>query len=392
MLDYFTQEIIVEIFQRLPLKSLVKCMCVCKPWKSLITDHTFISNHLTRNPNNTSFFLHLGHKSEIHHHHHHSLHHSNDLNNNVVPLKCPLLHTQLVGTCNGLVCQAHYTPLNLANILIWNPSIHKYKVLPKPTKIFTVEDTNYKRYVIFIGFGFDSINNDFKVVRLMTLDNKQQETTPKVEVYSLLSNSWRIITFKSPPPKILISLHVKYRSQMFVNGKIHWVVSKLSNDGEINNFVLSFDVSKEKFGELMLPQRLKINQPPSEVSILAGGDLLAVIHTSFSSLDCKSFSIWVMKEYGVVESWSEVFHFDSARYYIGGGIESVLALRSNGEMVLKLHSGGIVTVLQDPIMLSGLIVNDLGVRECFDNVFVGSYVQSLFLIDNGRNIFFQQCE
>ena len=48
MSDEFPPEILVEIFHRLPLKSLVKFTSVSKSWYSLITDNTFIFDHLNQ--------------------------------------------------------------------------------------------------------------------------------------------------------------------------------------------------------------------------------------------------------------------------------------------------------------------------------------------------------
>ncbi|KAK8638291.1 hypothetical protein V6N13_136725 [Hibiscus sabdariffa] len=43
--EYITEEILLEIFYRLPAKSLGKCMCVSKAWNFLIKDPFFVSSH-----------------------------------------------------------------------------------------------------------------------------------------------------------------------------------------------------------------------------------------------------------------------------------------------------------------------------------------------------------
>ncbi|KAI4346883.1 hypothetical protein L6164_007746 [Bauhinia variegata] len=46
MMDYLPQEILECILHKLSLKTLVLCSSVCKEWKSLITDPSFISDHI----------------------------------------------------------------------------------------------------------------------------------------------------------------------------------------------------------------------------------------------------------------------------------------------------------------------------------------------------------
>lgn len=226
------------------------------------------------------------------------------------------------------------------------------------------------KYRLLYAFGFDSKNKDYKVVRLVTLNNEQD--SPQVEVYSLASCSWRSITVRVP--LFFLPAHLqKIPHQMFVNGSVHWVVSRRYGS-EVQNFVLSFNVVEETFGELMLPRQL--NESASMLSILEGGHLLAVLHT-YSKKSIDFFSIWVMKEYGVVESWTEVLRCDLKRY---GGIMTVLALTSRGKVVLRLCSGAIV--LLDPMEDS---VKSLGDQEYF-HAFAGPYVESLFFINKKTDV------
>ncbi|KAI9081441.1 hypothetical protein K1719_036587 [Acacia pycnantha] len=53
------------------------------------------------------------------------------------------------------------------------------------------EHVQYQDRLLY-GFGFDSMKTDYKVVRLVVLNNEQD--SPLVEVYSLTSRSWRRIS------------------------------------------------------------------------------------------------------------------------------------------------------------------------------------------------------
>ncbi|XP_028769734.1 F-box protein CPR1-like [Neltuma alba] len=227
-------------------------------------------------------------------------------------------------------------------------------------------DPDHERNRVFFGFGFDSEAKDLKVVRLVARINNVEEA-PQVEVYSLATGSWRNITGKAPP--ILLCMQVLWKNQMFINGVIHWIVSQRRN-GRIHNFILTFDLVEEKFGELTLPQPLR--ESPFQLSILAAEDSLAVVHTYCSELDEEFISIWEMKEYGSADSWAEVFHSNSRRY---GGISNVLAIRNSGELVLRIYGG--MMILLDPAKASA---KDLGPRD-FVYAFAGHHVESLFLIN-----------
>lgn len=184
------------------------------------------------------------------------------------------------------------------------------------------------------GFGYDCRNKEFKVVRLQSLSD-EHDTLSQVEVYSLATHSWRRITSRVPPFEA--SRHVNCTPQMFVTGVLHWVVCLRIARHQYHNIILSFDVVEETFGEITLPERVKVS--PFEVFILASGELLAVAHTNYSESDKFFLRIWVMKEYGVAESWIEVFHSDSRRY---GGIAGLLAIKSSGEVVLSIYGGSTI--------------------------------------------------
>ncbi|KAI9077787.1 hypothetical protein K1719_040273 [Acacia pycnantha] len=124
------------------------------------------------------------------------------------------------------------------------------------------------------------------------------------------------------------------------------------------------------FGELMLPPHLR--ESISVLSVLEGGQYISVLHPH-SEANQGFLSIWIMREYGVVESWSELFCFDSDRYR--NNISDVLALGSNGKVVLSLRKGAIV--LLDP---TTELLNPLGDGKHF-RAFIGSYVQSMLLIN-----------
>ncbi|KAK4253325.1 hypothetical protein QN277_010648 [Acacia crassicarpa] len=372
-------EILGEILHRLPVKSLVKCTIVCKHLNSFITDQTFIFDHLNQtiqaSSGNGWLFLQLYLRTRhlvpyIHHEEFYSLYSHNQQIDQFSFKKFPLSgllrsynHSTVVGTCDGLVCITDSQIYHMATLLIWNPSIRKYMIIFEPILTSDTGNGQHKGYQPLYGFGFDSKNKDYKVIRLVALLDK--EIVPQVEVFSLASRSWRSIPFRASPfllPDLFWNI-----PQVFLNGVVHWVVSRRCDD-HILNFILTFDVVEETFGELTLPQLLR--ESTTELSILEGGDSLCVLHALYVEDDC-FFSIWVMKEYGVVGSWNEVYCWDSHLYK---GITTVLDLCADGKVVLLLYSGDVV--LLDPVTE---VVKSLTGQKWF-HAFAGSYVESLVFI------------
>lgn len=384
MSDHLPPDIWVRIFHKLPLKPLVKCTFVCKAWKSLILDHTFICDHLTNTTQasnqNSSLFLSFcdGRGEQFY-----SLCSENEEINPLTllgfSLPDPYQILSVFATCNGLVCFANYSIVDIDDHIIWNPSLRKYVVLPKPTKTCWIHPRmEGGRQGIMYGFGFDSKNKDFKLVRLAGYKGRDDITiTPTVaEVYSLATNSWRSITAKAPQfPFNMLVWELNYDPHMFIEGVIHWVV-KCSRKGQICYFILTFDVSTETFGVLKLPKCLR--KSPFSVSILAAGESLAVLHKDdHSNSEDKFFSIWVMNNYGDEESWTQVFHSDSTRY---GSVSRIWALNSNGEVLATSSTNDIV--LLDP--LTGLVKN-LGLGHIYLD-FVGYHFPSLFLLNKEHHV------
>ncbi|XP_047259586.1 uncharacterized protein LOC124892305 [Capsicum annuum] len=51
MSDYLPKELMIDIFTRLPIKSILQCRSVCRSWYSLINSPNFISAHLNQSTN-----------------------------------------------------------------------------------------------------------------------------------------------------------------------------------------------------------------------------------------------------------------------------------------------------------------------------------------------------
>ena len=164
--------------------------------------------------------------------------------------------------------------------------------------------------------------------------------------------------------------------QTFINGALHWVACFKVSDNNIHNFVLVFNLGEEVFHEILLPEF------PGHMGLMSGS--ISVYRNSIALFqkDNGFLHIWVMKEYGVVSSWTKVLSLPLFNLDFFGASDSIrraLGFRRNGEVILKLDGGRLISL-------------DLKTGEIKDLRIVGHkktivdyYVESLVLLDKSAN-------
>ncbi|GKU97502.1 hypothetical protein SLEP1_g10644 [Rubroshorea leprosula] len=173
----------------------------------------------------------------------------------------------LRGSSNGLVCLA-----DQGNVIICNLStrvFHNVKLLPEYT-------TDKFWFSYGYGFGYDSINDDYKVVRV---DRRRYEE----------------ISDQAYP------MQIRYSFLVLSTGRIGRTI-------KIKPFlVFAFDLATEEFGKIDLP--VKTDRPPA-MGVL-GGCLTLTCSCIDVEYDIES---WVMKDYMVQESWTKLFRTSAVGY------------------------------------------------------------------------------
>ncbi|XP_030964119.1 F-box/kelch-repeat protein At3g06240-like [Quercus lobata] len=284
------------------VKSVMRFRCVCKSWDSSITTPYFISTHLNNNNNNNSY--------NKNHDNGYVIHMSNHYNravctvalgrtfDRISEVQYPFDFTpgcaHVVGSCNGLLCLADFGEV----IYLWNPSIKKFKKLPGTClgKLDKFTD-------LTIGFAYHSENNDHKVVRISFSIFLPTE----VEVYTLSLDSWRRVRYN-------LTTNVKFINNCcflpipLVSGALHWMVRIIEGEEENRIIALAFDVNSEKFKRLALPHGF-IEADTLHRYLASFKEKLAFI--TCEPIEQPGFpcqcTIWVMKKYGIVESWNKLF-------------------------------------------------------------------------------------
>ncbi|XVF70358.1 hypothetical protein PTKIN_Ptkin11bG0155700 [Pterospermum kingtungense] len=360
MSDYLPTEVILEILRRLPVKSVVRCRSVCRAWNSLINNPSFISTHLQTSlskPNSPLLLLRLLKDNKENY----LLHFDNDDFDAFKQLHSPfedcLPRSIVVGSCIGLVCLCFFPQDNFLDLFLWNPSVHKYITLPKPSITCLGDNTN-----LVFGFGFDSRTNDYKLLIVAGT----VETLTDAYLFSLSGNCWK--RFSAMFTEYAIEGVI---SSTFVNGAVHWLGYQRGNDGGFRNTVLGFDISTEEYLVMGLPESL-IGLCPLDLSIMKYQEAsIAVLRRDWE--DSEQLDMWVMKEYGKVGSWTKVLHLTDQS---GGLPPRVLGFRKNGEVLLQVDGGEMASM-----DLNCQQIEHLGIEAKAS--FVDSYVESLVLLDKG---------
>ncbi|KAG5551855.1 hypothetical protein RHGRI_010079 [Rhododendron griersonianum] len=214
------------------------------------------------------------------------------------PFELQFGYSRVVGSCKGLLCLSDEYYSERPPIIIWNPSIRKSVTLP------TAPESECPNISVY-GFGAHPTTQKYKVIRLeydLTFGyGSLYEPPRKVEIYTQGTRSWRGISSALPPTHVFVN---SMWSQAFLNGVVHWVFESFF-EGSLSNWMMLFDMASESSSEFMLPTTLaKESLPPVLSSVMLFGESLALFCCGQRYNNC--CCIWVMKEYGVAESWTKL--------------------------------------------------------------------------------------
>ncbi|KAL5557240.1 hypothetical protein UlMin_039476 [Ulmus minor] len=241
-------DIVLIIMSKLPVKTLMRCRCVSKGWKLLINNAHLINTHLHHSnttklsiiegmtlPSRFPKLLLLRDESTV-----------EDLELPFTRDKVPTIHNWyiriVVGCCNGLVC--FNLSDNYTNILLWNPATRESRYLPEPVSIITKQ-----QFVYNLSFGFDHINNDYKLVRI----TENSSFKLQVQIFRQNTNCWREVNGISGYR--MTGYKISRSTSVIVNGVLY-LLAEHNTKNELNRCILQFNLCSEKFQEILdLPSK-----------------------------------------------------------------------------------------------------------------------------------------
>ncbi|XP_059650917.1 F-box protein CPR1-like isoform X2 [Cornus florida] len=279
-----------------------------------------------------------------------------------LPLKDPSdRFLRIIGSCNGLVCLVEDFHGYGRSFYLWNPSIRKTITLPP----LRVSFQSHSPFMHSVGFGFDARTDDYKVVRIVHLWPPDDfELPPEIDIFSLSTGTWRNISHLG-----LQYVIYERAPQAYLNGSAHWLAYNRRMEGFFS-LIVSFHMGDEIFGE---------NMVPAGCTFYSGSNArVAKFQESLSLIDGiwgKTCSIWVMKEYGIADSWTKQFNIDTSV-----GFESVVGFTRKGEVLLGLNSGYLVAYDPDTERVLHLNIRGTTDRWCMDSFYGDAYTKSLVLL------------
>lgn len=345
--DDFSEDLLIEILSRLPVKSLMRYKFVCRFLCALIKSPRFVSRHIINyNDDNTRLVVEkvpgydegppyvLFHDETL-----------VDLSNDE-RFEPPTRHDhELLGNCNGLFC---LHDKNSNRISIWNLATREFRALPK----WKGEIPRHKWvYQLNFGFELDSSSNDYKIIFILNVtdDNTRKDSvSTEVILHTLSTDSWRYL--KANELSDYSFLGGQQSENTFLDRICYWIAWRYNNCQEI----LSFHMRDEAFHVIKCPDNSYFPNP-----------ILGIYDNSLHFLDFdrseSCFEKWVMKE----GSWTKQLSVGPIL-----GVLRALEFWKNGSFFIESNTKQLL--LYDP---NTRALRDVGLGT--DGLFLHRYKESL---------------
>ncbi|MED6137332.1 hypothetical protein PIB30_064023 [Stylosanthes scabra] len=299
-LPVLPDELIAEILLRVPARNLLRLRSVCRSWKTLISSSQLSNKHVQRliavDPSLSDPRVAYNHPSWIYMNKKFGDFSVRSLVENptepteVLRFEGRLCH-HIIGSCNGLLCLLEGFFMN-SRAILWNPCTG---VASSPS--LEIPDSSS-----VCGFGYDHVNDKYKLCKIQY---RRQKMKPKpyrytIKIFTFCPNpSWRTIQVQDVEDISSNKSIVGYRRGVFVPGTatLNWI--RCWHDTTLDCFVHSLDLVKESFSEFSLPHK----DPDNETILQELCVLRNCLAVCFEHRET-GWSVWLMQEYGVTQSWT----------------------------------------------------------------------------------------
>ncbi|XP_025621477.1 F-box/kelch-repeat protein At3g23880-like [Arachis hypogaea] len=326
-------ELIEEILLRIPASSLVRLRnSVCGSWRTLISSSQFAQDHLRRSMAVDLALTHLRIAYYSYSNPIIGIFSARSVFENppreptkVVPYEGRRCRS-IIGSCNGLLCLLDDELEDRA--ILWNPCTG---LTSQPLKIGGIFH--------YCGFGYDHVNDKYKLLGIVI--KKSGESVTRIFTFGPKSN-WR--TIQDFPYRLLDrdnKASVVGRTGRFVSGTgtLNWLLR-----GRRSSFVavLSVDLVKETYSQFSAPSRDSDDDRSVFPRLDILGGCLAVCYETKKT----HWTLWLMKEYGVPQSWTKLAIIRHHPLLINSRLNYVLRpmyMLKNDVLLGKSPSGSIST-------------------------------------------------
>ncbi|KAL3626505.1 hypothetical protein CASFOL_030054 [Castilleja foliolosa] len=278
----FPDEILVEIFSRLPAKPIGKFRSLSKSWRKSLSSPHFIKSHLARQKSrrqqqaNLILITTMPRSFRC-------IETINDDDGTISrALNLPAgFRSNILVPCDGLILLI----IDRNKMFLANPITLEQVEIPNPP-LFCDELVMYDYFSPLYGLVYDSVNDDYKVVEVFFVSNFRRI----FDIYSVKTGVRKMI--KSPP--VINTYPPNYPLAASFNGAIHWLAGGYKLVGEIH----ALDVANEVCFEIPVPSDIRA----SSVLRVLGGCLCIIDDQSNGEWT----DVWIMKEYGMADSWTKL--------------------------------------------------------------------------------------
>nr|XP_011462669.1 PREDICTED: F-box protein At3g07870-like isoform X2 [Fragaria vesca subsp. vesca] len=328
------QALVIDILSRLLVKPLLNCRCVCKSWLSIISDPQFSFVHLPKSPigilintnpeKRTSRIIDYTQIEESADSQFHLEKMRFSTKNSLPPLSC----FELINSCNGLLLLAEVGP-NIDGpfpLYVCNPILGEFIALPLANE--------GRLYCSFIGLGCSAVTKEYKVLQTCGDYRKDEDGA---RIYTIGTGVWKSIG-KTPQD---FAQFAPFNAVL--HGALHW----LASSGRTLELINAFHFETEEFRTLPPPGSFTPFQKQFKDCLKLGvfdGCLFICVY----GYDSSKFDMWVMKEYGVQESWRKTLVVEGLypRQLDNDVYEPLVFLR-NGEILLSYIDWTVVCYNQE---------------------------------------------
>ncbi|KAI4338217.1 hypothetical protein L6164_016561 [Bauhinia variegata] len=311
---FLPEDCIIEILFRIPAKSLLRFIRVSKSWKSLILDPQFVKKQLHRDhqlvPSSPLSQWISGSVKSL-------------LDNPSDPVLDsgltfePTHWFEILASCNDLLCCVGVMASSLC-FYLYNPSTGWKS---RTANFF------YPAGRTVFGFGYDDLTHKYKLVSLCLDDPFYFSYGIEVKVCTFVDHD-SLRWFRSfSAPTFSLSGDRTSVIGTFLRGTLNWLV-----EDSVSEFILSFDLRKETFGKVLLPVDKDKNNP-------CIGVFEDCLYFSADNVGETDFIVWLMKDYGVEDSWTKVYTISYLDYDIKNRLNDegriqVISLSEDGDQML----------------------------------------------------------
>ncbi|KAK8508726.1 hypothetical protein V6N13_090701 [Hibiscus sabdariffa] len=280
-------DLIVDIFGKLPAKSLVRFKYLSEQWFRLFTDPHFIDLHLSNQRRKFPRFVTASIASG----------------------------DRMLNSCDGLLC-VHDT----CRIIVLNPDTKEYRCLFMRARGGHVHDR--------LAIGRDSVTKRYKIVRVFDPDVSKTGQVGHhdfCEVFILDPNrhyGWK--TIGEVPYRI-----DRWSRSMHVDGAIYWFTDEINHLNK-TEVIIMFDLHIEQFQAIPHPSSCSNKQRRT----MQLGTLRECLCLAQLEVDLQVLNVWIMEKQQQNITWEKLYCIQLPRNDLHVGLGFTFAEHKDGTLVV----------------------------------------------------------